>query len=220
MDIETYTDSSGLFKPYLIGYYKHSAKKAEERLNIFHINDGEDFIKKCFLSLFKPINNRHVVYFHNLGKFDIHFIIQTLYDLFKDGISITYRNGSILGMTIKYEGVTIYFRDSYRILPQSLASLGKAFKCEVSKGTLPYDFITEKTLNYVGPIPREFGEFPDNYDVKKESISYFIKDLTILYHVISSFTKIIERDYGVAILSIILQKGRYYQLVLGWLIHF
>lgn len=47
----------------------------------------------------------------------------------------------------------IIFRDSLRLLPASLRSLGKSFNVDVSKGIFPYNFVSKETINYVGPHP-------------------------------------------------------------------
>jgi hypothetical protein len=63
MNIEPYVSSiTEAFKPYLIDYYKHSVYNPENRMKIYHLNDGKDFIEKCFESLFIPSNYRNVVY--------------------------------------------------------------------------------------------------------------------------------------------------------------
>lgn len=199
MDIETYVDTStGAFEPYLIGYYKDSEKKTL-KYNIFHINDGKDFIEKCFDSLVTKSNNGHVVYFHNLGGFDVNFILTILYKKYGKGLKVMQRKNNILGINISHNGVNIYIRDSLLILPSSLDALGKSFRAKTKKGELPYTFITEKTINFVGKIPVEYGNYPEPFDVKMESIDYIQKDLFLLFEVISTFTKSISDEYSVTI---------------------
>lgn len=168
-------------------------------MHIFHINEHNDIITEAFNSLINEENDKHVIYFHNLSGFDIHFIIEILYKKYGDGLNIVYRNGKILGFDIKYKKLTFYFRDSYLLIPGSLNLLAKAFNCEISKGKLPYDFITSNTLNYIGKIPIEYGEYPDNYNIKDESKKYIINDLKLLYEITSKFTNDIEIKYGISV---------------------
>lgn len=117
-----------------------------------------------------------------------------------NNINIVYRNRRIMGLDAEYNGVKLYIRDSWQLQPWPLDKLGKSYGCEVAKGKLPYQFITEKTLNYVGIIPPTDGFFnSDVYSIKLNSIEYIKKDLFILFDVMNKFTMSLENDYGVGI---------------------
>ena len=47
----------------------------------------------------------------------------------------------------------IVLQDSYKVLPLSLAELGRVFDVEIKKGDFPHTFVTADNLNYIGPSP-------------------------------------------------------------------
>ena len=72
------------------------------------------------------------MYAHNGGKYDLGVLIQTLFkrkDFGIDKDSFVELGGAVISMTIKNEkGTEFTFRDSARIIPDSLDTICKAMK--------------------------------------------------------------------------------------------
>jgi len=126
-------------------------------------------------------NRGYVVYCHNLGAFDGFLLIDYLKEVKHIKLKPLFRGGSMYSLDVSYpidemdaawleenkgtrggvgkikeaKTARIVFHDSYKILPQSLAALGKAFGCVTRKTEFPYDFVSEATLDYEGPAPEE-----------------------------------------------------------------
>lgn len=162
-----------------------------------------------------------VFWTHNLGGFDSRFILDALGKMdesYKTRVRGKDMNNifrievskKIKGMTIK-----IIIADSYRILPQKLSTLGKAFKVDNQKGVFPYSFVTNENLFYEGSIPEyryyenqltreEYYEHKAKYSmpgrpwsVMKETLYYITKDLNCLVDVMKTFSEVIFNDFGV-----------------------
>lgn len=90
---------------------------------------------------------------HNLGRFYSIFILKSLV-LNKDiSISPVWKDNSILSLTVKYNKVKFTILDSLQLIPGSLDSNLKSFKCNVQKGHFPYSFVTKDNLFYDGVKP-------------------------------------------------------------------
>jgi hypothetical protein len=97
----------------------------------------------------------YTFYVHNLGGYDIYFMLKLLAnsDMYK--LYILSRNGSILSLRIqnKHTGHSIKLIDSYNILSHKLKDLCSTFSTEVNKDIFPYEFMNKYTLFYKGPKP-------------------------------------------------------------------
>ena len=167
-DIETYSDGDKVYiyslgfayggnnvlisKPDVFTYYKDNNKSAN------------DMVLECINKMLSTKYNRAIFYTHNLGGYDAPFILKILgsYNekIGKDyyQLTATLRENRILKLTIrvnKSKRVTnvIHLVDSLALLPTSLESLSKSFSTEYKKPYFPYDFVSERTLNYVGETP-------------------------------------------------------------------
>lgn len=116
------------------------------------------------------------IYFHNLGRFDGVFIIDTLItacDLYGNDTypDILSRNGDIF--QIKYKNLK--FIDSLKILPQSLDKLQKAFcrNSERKKGKINFSELHIDNLN----------------DFKKQMGKYMKHDVLLLYEILVNAQK-------------------------------
>lgn len=155
-DIETYSDCSGRQIPYACGFYDGISTYKYYVLDFK--SSSEDMLLKCIKDMLVPKYKGYTVYIHNLGNFDsiLTFnLIQKHYNI-TNLISI---DNSIITFTVWGDKVggkrssKLIFRDSFRLLSESLSSLGVAFDVEVNKGIFPYAFTDESRLGYVGKRP-------------------------------------------------------------------
>ena len=107
-------------------------------------------------------------------------------------------------------------KDSYLLLPSSLAKLAKAFDVDTQKDIYPYSFPSNQILNYVGEVP-DYGYFDNKkvsikdysdykkrflnqqWSLKDETIYYCMKDCKALYEVINNFAQLIFNKFNVDI---------------------
>jgi hypothetical protein len=117
--------------------------------------------------LFKAKYNKHKIYFHNLSYFDSVYIIRILAKISKENnyyFKPQIKDGRILNLRLNFgKNYNIYFRDSYLLMPESLAKLAISMNVE-HKSLFPLFFPGTVDLDYVGDIP---------------SIKFFKKDLEL-----------------------------------------
>jgi len=124
-------------------------------------------ISQCLQDMIKPKYHNYTVYAHNLGNFDISFILKILINKYKV-TNLLPRNNSLISFNvtcnIKNKKIKIKFADSICLLPASLAELGNSFNVETVKGVFPYNFVKENNLNYIGALPDiKYFDQPDNF---------------------------------------------------------
>eukprot|EP00299_Pterocystis_sp_00344_P001296 c11129_g1_i1.p1 GENE.c11129_g1_i1~~c11129_g1_i1.p1 ORF type:complete len:391 (+),score=-74.25 c11129_g1_i1:606-1778(+) len=214
-DIETYVDSTGHLIPYAVGSRvggdgNYSRSKD---LKLYFLLDfpGQTMRDKATAMLFQSIkdllviaNKGYVIYCHNLGAFDGFLLIDYLKNLEQLKIKPLFRSGSIYSLDIQYqdtdlEATRLIFHDSYKLLPMSLAALAKSFNCSTQKTSFPYDFITEQTLTYDGPIPKSThvdDPTQTTWNTKQEVFKYLANDLDCLYDILSAYDKKLSQCYG------------------------
>lgn len=171
-DLETYNDG-GISKVYALGFYTK-----QYGINTFYIDEtfnSEDLILRCLEALISNKYDGFTFYVHNLGRFDIYFILKILVNSEKYKVNILSRGDLILSVTIKsdytvmkkvynkktktYNEVenkidySIKLVDSYNLLTHSLDTLCKTFDTEVVKSIFPYEFMSRNTLFYKGDKP-------------------------------------------------------------------
>lgn len=204
LDMETYIGENNKLVPYAIGFstnmcleklmsnfsslisttYQEESNKTMIICEPKGSVDYQDWLGPILVNLLLiKENHRHVVWAHNGGKFDTLFLLNTLVSLGyadNDGIKIIRSNGCFISIKIFYvvEGrkYWIELRDSYKLIPASLAALSKEFKVH-QKGELDF-----KTIN------------EDNYKEKWNEIStYLLSDLRSLSEVLLAFqTKLFD----------------------------
>jgi|ERR1700688_980520 hypothetical protein len=111
-------------------------------------------INDCLKSIFIRKYNGYNVYIHNLGKFDIIFLLKYIVKLVQ--IQPVIHNGRIISLTMNYGEELKYrieFKDSYLILLNSLNRLSKAFSVSNPKSLFPHLFVNKNNLNYIGEVP-------------------------------------------------------------------
>jgi hypothetical protein len=123
--------------------------------------DHNKLILDCINEMLRSKYNKIIFYCHNLGGYDIVFILKTLYtfnentldETKKYKISLTLRDNRIIRYVIKRDKNSLTLIDSYPILPKKLANLGKDFNVETLKSIFPYKFALEDNLFYIGSTP-------------------------------------------------------------------
>jgi DNA polymerase type B, organellar and viral len=119
--------------------------------------------------------DKNKIYLHNFSYFDGIFLLRILSKLTKD-IKPIIRDGRLIDIKFTYyvekSKYTLYFRDSYLILPSSLRKLAINFQVE-SKGIFPYKFVNNLhiDLNYNGKFPR-INFFDLTSDLSLEYLNY------------------------------------------------
>lgn len=149
------------------------------------------------------------IYLHNFSKFDGFFLLKYLSNIgFCDPII---HKGKIISVQFTYKNYTVYFKDSYLLLPASLHSLSKSFNVKSPKGIFPYLV----SMNYKSTIVpeikyfsnitlEEYNNYKDQYknkiwNFKAESIKYCQLDCLSLYQVLIKFNKLIFDRFSLAI---------------------
>ena len=166
IDLETYYDKDlNMSKVYALGFYTKPHGP-----HTFYINEdlnSEDIIIKCFESLIVTRYNKYTFYAHNLGRYDIIFILKTLLKSDKYEFETTCRDNLVLCLTIydKTNRNSIRLVDSYKLLPHSLRKLGEAYGTEIVKDIFTYKFVNKNTLFYSGSKPTL-----DDYEIRYSKI--------------------------------------------------
>lgn len=133
-DIEAYLDDQKTFVAYACGWYDG---ENYHEYYLTEYNDPSSMIQSAFRDMLTAANHNKVVYIHNAKNYDNFFIVKALlgqgfeiYPLFKDGKIISIRVSSGTGKN----KISIKVRDSYLMLPSSLAKLGIPFQVPTLKG--------------------------------------------------------------------------------------
>jgi hypothetical protein len=126
-----------------------------------------------FDDIFKNGFSNHTFYAHNTGKFDSHFIVNSLliecadnnYDKYDINLIVGDSN-DIIELSIKRKkenGRVLYkeknnygkilIHDSYKIIPESLNSIAKDMLNLKGKEIFPHSFVNSNTIDYKGIIP-------------------------------------------------------------------
>lgn len=165
-DVETFmTDdiSTNWSNIYAIGLYdgKNAWVLKDE-------NKDNDYFIENFLN---QLENKDIIYAHNGGKFDFRFILD-----FLDNRGIKKRlliiNGRVVKLKFRYNKNRLEFRDSFSILPTSLARLTKDFNVEHQKLKMDY----------------KLGIKDPNFD------DYFANDLKGLYEVLNLSKSLLNKS--------------------------
>lgn len=178
-DLETYLDDDGISKVYALGFYTK-----QHGPNSFYIDENtlnsEELILKCLENLISAKYDKYTFYVHNLGRYDIYFLLNILVKSDRYEVKILAKDDLILSITInsnytktksvkdgkpkkgqiqKYKDVEVNIKyqiklvDSYNILSHSLDTLAKTYSTDVTKGIFPYSFMSKNTLFYKGIKP-------------------------------------------------------------------
>ena len=196
------------------GVFRYSGPDADENEVITQFVD---------LILFEPRFNHAIIVAHNGGKFDHIFCLRNLYER---GIApkIVTVGTKIIAMRVKpvERGLdlnTLSFKDSYQLIPVSLAAMPEAFGFEDSmKGIFPYAF--NKRENWGKTFPTHPPESVYKVDSMKEEqykvfCEFYQNSGHLPYNFDEEITKYCEND--VLILTKALQcYSQTMQQLTGW----
>jgi len=148
----------------------------------------------------------YTFYVHNLGRFDSVFIMRalTLNDTFN--IIPTWKDNSILSITIKYLNMKIFLLDSLKLIPGSLENILKSFNCVTQKSKFPYKAVNKNSLYYKGNKPekkfynnisdQDYLTIPENnWDLKLETLKFLKSDVEGLLEALTKFNNNIFNKY-------------------------
>lgn len=215
-DIETYSDGNGSQTPYACGFYDGVSTHKYYALDF---KSSEDMLLKCIKDMLAPEYKGYTVYVHNLGNFDSILIFNLIQKHYNTTNLISIDN-SIITFTVWGEKAggkrssKLIFRDSFRLLPESLSSLGVAFDVEVNKGIFPYTFVNESRLDYAGIKP-DFKYYNQDdrtktlyeqvvttnkvWGLRAETLDYLDKDLISLHQIMLKMATEIFESYAINI---------------------
>ena len=156
----------GISKVYSLGFFTR-----QNGMKTFYIDpktlvaeQSDKLILDCINAMLKPTYANFIFYVHNLGGFDVTFLLKTLIeanemaeeDPYKYKIEMISRDGKVLSLSLgrgTKSRSSIKLVDSYGILAKSLEDLCKDYNTDVIKDIFPYEFVTKNTLFYVGEKP-------------------------------------------------------------------
>nr|QWO71407.1 DNA polymerase [Termitomyces sp. K2P1] len=206
-DIETALDINNKFIPVSCGWKNN---KNYKDYIITNYDSTESMFKNCFEDMFNY--NNYTWYAHNLGGFDVVFILKILFDNYTK-TKVQFKDGKPLSIKVswttkdsknKNKTKNIVFKDSYKIQPLSIRNLIKAMDITTQKLYFPYLFMKTDNMNYEGKLPDksyfenisdlEYSkiaeEFKDkNWILKDELLKYMKNDIVSLYQIIDKFSK-------------------------------
>jgi hypothetical protein len=152
MDLET-RDRDNEKIPYCVSMYSRFGQLAKS----FYLSDYKNsdlMLEDSIKHLMSRKYDNYKVYLHNFSYFDGVFLLRILSNIRREKekikITPTINEGRLIDVKFTYfykdkTEYTLYFRDSYLILPSSLAKLAKIFGVE-NKGVFPYNFIIHSPI--------------------------------------------------------------------------
>lgn len=156
---------------------------------------GLDCLQRMTKFIFdnKNIFNEYTLYAHNGGKYDLPLIIKKAFldspDFIIEGKGCVELNNAWIGFTLRAREdrkFKLYFRDSFRLLPMSLAKITEELKVEHQK---LHETINHDDINLI------------NYNSFPQLKTYLTHDVFGLMEVIEKFGKGVWDDLGIDITS-------------------
>ena len=149
LDLETRT-IDGIMTPYALSIYD-----GKEKIS-FYLSDyssSENMLVAAINTLLRKKYNQYKIYIHNFSNFDSIFMLKVLSSMDLK-IRPIIRDGRMIELKISWKKYSVYFRDSYLLLPSSLKKLAINFGVE-NKDIFPYEFVNNQdiSLTYDGMIP-------------------------------------------------------------------
>ena len=143
MDLET-KNLNGTLTPICVSIYDGKIKSS---FFISEYINSDEMLKASIESIMIQKYKGYIVYLHNFSYFDGVFLIKILSSL-NVNIKPIIREGRIIDFRIRdNNNLTLYFRDSYLLLPASLDKLAKSFNTSTQKGDFEVTKVTEN--NYI-----------------------------------------------------------------------
>lgn len=179
-----------MHKPYLYVFYDGHRND----LIIFFENTADNLFKKILTSRYKG----YTIYAHNLSRFDVVFLFQSIAKLSQEGfdVDVVKKDDKIISIKISNtdKNVLITLKDSYLILPLSLANLAKQFNLPQGKtvepvfvGTGHDEYKSTDLTHYTKEVREEFIFRKWKKDIEEYCIQYCM----VLCSVIEKFQDLI-----------------------------
>lgn len=159
IDSETFMAKDGVQKIYAIGFKTN----LDEDPVIYYISNNnmnpDEIILSLINELLRSKYEKTTFYCHNFSNYDAVFIMHALDkhnkihpdNVYK--IDPLYRDGKPIKVSFIKGKHKFSILDSYCMLPESLAKLGKIWGVKTLKSIFPYKFATEDNLFYRGVTP-------------------------------------------------------------------
>jgi hypothetical protein len=215
IDTETYLNGD-LHEIYALGF----KTKLDNNPYMSYIDKDYDSSKLVINIIDELLRDKYsdfTFYCHNLGGYDVVFIVKVLND-FNEKVDINQqyilrpvlRDDKIIKLTISKGNNKLILVDSYCILTNSLTKLAKDFQVDTQKSVFPYKFSTRSNLFYHGIIPSidqydnisqiEYDNmYTENWSFEHETYKYLRNDLNALYEVLIRANKQFFDDYKINI---------------------
>lgn len=180
IDTETYIGKDSRCLIYALGFKTN----LDDNINTYYVNkdtlDSNKIVLEMIDELLRPKYSNLTFYCHNLGGYDVVFLISVLEqyndnvtneDVYVEGGSDSgsdslpavknmkykfeyiFRDSKIIKLKIKKGNRKVTILDSYAMLTKNLFTLGEDFEVTCLKSKFPYSFMTEDTLFYKGNTP-------------------------------------------------------------------
>jgi hypothetical protein len=216
MDLETRC-INGVMTPYCVSIYDCNKPIS---FYLADFDNANDLLKSSLVYLMRPKYHNYKVYIHNFSFFDAIFLLRIFSELTIFPIKPIMRDGRIIDLKFSFDfndtKFSLFFRDSYLLLPSSLRKLAINFNVE-NKGIFPYDFVNDINipLDYKGLVPdikyfnnisledynKYYNTFIDNWSLRDETIKYCEQDCKTLYQIIYNFQKKIFQLFRLDVLK-------------------
>lgn len=211
IDFETYRSGDNTYKVCACGF-KTNLSNLSKTYYIEDLDKPEEPVLNLVDELLRSKYNRNTFYMHNLGGYDVIFLLKILVDYNQANpsegykLEFMYRDSTILSIIISKGKNKLTIKDSYALFPSSLRNLAEVYKCDHLKGHFPYSFSNNETLFYKGPTPHisyyesvsleDYNTFvSNNWDHKLECLKYLVNDLDTLFEVLSKANKSLFLKY-------------------------
>lgn len=178
-DIETFKDNeTGIDRVYALGFSHVNENIDNPIVKTYYLEpkqSSEELVITCINEMLKTKYHNTRFYTHNLGGFDVIFILKILCDYNQKAgeevykLKTVHKDNRILKLSIsssvsiprkksdfvpkRVKKNTIHLVDSLSLLPDSLDNLSKSFATKYKKTYFPYSFVNNNTLYYIGKTP-------------------------------------------------------------------
>ncbi len=172
----------------------------------------EAMLRAFWLSIINGATNS-TVYLHNWAGYDSILSLAALLSHHDSGLNFTpiIRNGQIISLKVQQGSkVLLTIKDSFKLLPASLAKLAKDYNLEQGKDHFPHYFLLdslEATMSYTGPAYHYFepkrtskeaqmvAQFGEHWNFMKMARAYLHLDCVLLYQVLEAFFKELNTQF-------------------------
>lgn len=224
IDIETYLNNNNVHEIYALGF----RTKLDSEPVVYYINDKYDSDTLVLTMIDELLRSKYsdiTFYCHNLGGYDVIFILKILnnYNDNKDNkekykLSFRLRDNKVIKLKITKDNKSLVILDSYCVLTSSLKDLAEDFEVKTQKSVFPYEFSRQNHLFYKGNTPgihlykditiEDYKEiYKQDWSFKDETIKYLKDDLNCLYEILISANNQFFEDYKINIMEALTISG-------------